>query len=236
MRGTPEEKVIGALVNLKGAMYYATDAGNLKGRDGRDDGAIARGQVADGQRVDEAAVREGKGTEDGNRISDKHPETGAFSMVKFSRDNSKPGSMGRFRKLLVGLKIGEAAEANLEVHRSNKEKQLVIAASKLNQFMADKSLTEKNILKTEDVGGGKIRVTYMPQDFHNIHIQDLVKSVRQVRKKNPFVKAIYDLGSRAMRRQEHLRNKGAKVVKEFQKLTSKMISGAYGDRTALAEA
>lgn len=149
----------------------------------------------------------------------KHPETGAFSMVKFSRDNSKPGSMGRFRKLLVGLKIGEAAEKNLEVHRSNKEKQLVISASKLNQFMADKSLTEKNILKTEDLGGGKIRVTYMPQDFHNIHILDWVKSVRQLRKKNPFVKAIYDLGSRAMRLQEHLRNDGAKTVKEFHNLT-----------------
>ena len=149
----------------------------------------------------------------------KHPETGAFSMVKFSRDNSKPGSMGRFRKLLVGLKIGEAAEGNLEVHRSNKEKQLVISASKLNQFMADKSLTEKNILKTEDLGGGKIRVTYMPQDFRNIHILDWVKSVRQLRKKNPFVKAIYDLGSRAMRLQEHLRNEGAKTVKEFCELT-----------------
>ena len=149
----------------------------------------------------------------------KHPETGAFSMVKFSRDNSKPGSMGRFRKLLVGLKIGEAAEKNLEVHRSNKEKQLVISASKLNQFMADKSLTEKNILKTEDLGGGKIRVTYMPQDFHNIHILDWLKSVRQLRKKNPFVKAIYDLGSRAMRLQEHLRNEGAKMVKEFHNLT-----------------
>ena len=149
----------------------------------------------------------------------KHPETGAFSMVKFSRDNSKPGSMGRFRKLLVGLKIGEAAEKNLEVHRSNKEKQLVISASKLNQFMADKSLTEKNILKTEDLGGGKIRVTYMPQDFHNIHILDWLKSVRQLRKKNPFVKAIYDLGSHAMRLQEHLRNDGAKTVKEFCELT-----------------
>ena len=149
----------------------------------------------------------------------KHPETGAFSMAKFSRDNSKPGSMGRFRKLLVGLKIGEAAEGNLEVHRSNKEKQLVISASKLNQFMADKSLTEKNILKTEDLGGGKIRVTYMPQDFHNIHILDWVKSVRQLRKKNPFVKAIYDLGSRAMRLQEHLRNEGAKTVKGFRELT-----------------
>lgn len=139
--------------------------------------------------------------------------------VKFSRDNSKPGSMGRFRKLLVGLKIGEAAESNLEVHRSNKEKQLVIAASKLNKFMADKALTEKNILKTEDMGGGKIRVTYMPQDFHNIHILDWVKSVRQLKKKNPFVKAIYDLGSRAMRLQEHLRNEGAKTVKDFHNLT-----------------
>lgn len=202
-----------------GEVTYATDAGNLKGRDGRDDGAIARGQVADGQRVDEAAVRERAGAEDENRISDKHPETGAFSMAKFSRDNSKPGSTGRFRKLLVGLKIGEAAESNLEVHRSNKEKQLVISASKLNHFMADKSLTEKNVLKTEDLGGGKIRVTYMPQDFHNIHILDWVKSVRQLKKKNPFVKAIYDLGSRAMRLQEHLRNEGAKTVKDFHNLT-----------------
>ena len=218
-KGTPEEKVIGALVNLKGAMYYATDAGNLKGRDGRDDGAIARGQVADGQRVDEAAGQERAGAEDENRISDKHPETGAFSMVKFSRDNSKPGSTGRFRRLLVGLKIGEAAESNLEVHRSNKEKQLVMSAEKLNKFMADKALTEKNILKTEDMGGGKIRLTYMPQDFHNIHILDWLKSVRQLRKKNPFVKAIYDLGSRAMRLQEHLRNEGAKTVKEFRELT-----------------
>ena len=100
--------------------------------------------------------------------------------VKFSRDNSKPGSMGRFRKLLVGLKIGEAAESNLEVHRSNKEKQLVISASKLNQFMADKSLTEKNILKTEDVGGGKIRVTYMPQDFRNV--PKTVKEFRELTK------------------------------------------------------
>mgnify|MGYP001715752426 CR=1 FL=1 len=98
----------------------------------------------------------------------KHPETGAFSMVKFSRNNSKPGSTGLFRRLLVGLKIGEEAAENLEVHRSNKEKQLVIPASKLNKFMVDKALTEKNILKTEDVGNGNIRVTYMPQDFRNI--------------------------------------------------------------------
>ena len=167
-KGTPEEKVIGALVSLKGAMYYATDAGNLKGRDGRDDGTVARGQVADGQRVDEAAGQERAGTEDGNRINEKHPETGAFSMVKFSRNNRKPGSMGLFRRLLVGLKIGEEAAENLEVHRSNKEKQLVIPASKLNKFMVDKALTEKNILKTEDVGNGNIRVTYMPQDFRNI--------------------------------------------------------------------
>ena len=98
----------------------------------------------------------------------KHPETGAFSMVKFSRNNRKPGSLGLFRRLLVGLKLGEEAVENLEVHRSNKEKQLVIPASKLNKFMVDKSLTEKNILKTEDVGNGNIRVTYMPRDFHNI--------------------------------------------------------------------
>ena len=149
----------------------------------------------------------------------EHPETGAFSMVKFSRDNGKPGSTGRFRKLLVGLKIGEAAEQNLDVHRSNKEKQLVISASKLNQFMVDKSLTEKNILKTEDVGKGQIRVTYMPQNFRNVHSLNAVNSVRQLRKKNPFVKAIYDLGSRAMRLQEHLRNEGAKTVKEFRELT-----------------
>ena len=140
-------------------------------------------------------------------------------MVKFSRDNGKPGSTGRFRKLLVGLKIGEAAEQNLDVHRSNKEKQLVISASKLNQFMVDKSLTEKNILKTEDVGKGQIRVTYMPQNFRNVHSLNAVNSVRQLRKKNPFVKAIYDLGSRAMRLQEHLRNEGAKTVKEFRELT-----------------
>ena len=139
--------------------------------------------------------------------------------VKFSRDSSKPGSMGMFRKLLVKLRIGEEAAENLEVHRSNKEKQLVIAASKLDKFMAKKALTEKNILKTEDLGGGKIRVTYMPQDFHNIHILDWVKSVRQLKKKNPFIKAIYDLGSRAMRLQEHLRNEGAKTVKEFRELT-----------------
>ena len=128
----------------------------------------------------------------------KRPETGAFSMVKFSRNNRKPGSLGLFRRLLVGLKLGEEAVENLEVHRSNKEKQLVIPASKLNKFMVDKSLTEKNILKTEDVGNGNIRVTYMPRDFHNIHILNSMNSVRQLRKKNPFVKAIYDLGSRAM--------------------------------------
>ena len=119
-------------------------------------------------------------------------------MVKFSRNNRKPGSLGLFRRLLVGLKLGEEAVENLEVHRSNKEKQLVIPASKLNKFMVDKSLTEKNILKTEDVGNGNIRVTYMPRDFHNIHILNSMNSVRQLRKKNPFVKAIYDLGSRAM--------------------------------------
>ena len=139
--------------------------------------------------------------------------------VKFSRDSSKPGSMGMFRKLLVKFKIGEAAESNLEVHRSNKEKQLVMSAEKLNKFMVDKALTEKNILKTEDVGNGNIRVTYMPQDFRNVHFLNAVNSVRQIRRKNPFIKAIYDLGSRAMRLQEHLRNEGAKTVKEFCELT-----------------
>ena len=139
--------------------------------------------------------------------------------VKFSRDSSKPGSMGMFRKLLVKFKIGEAAESNLEVHRSNKEKQLVMSAEKLNKFMVDKALTEKNILKTEDVGNGNIRVTYMPQDFRNVHFLNAVNSVRQIRRKNPFIKAIYDLGSHAMRLQEHLRNDGAKTVKEFCELT-----------------
>lgn len=219
-KGTPEKVVILRLLTLKGGELYAREGrGIFSGRNQQGNGTVARGQVADGQRVDEAAGQERAGTEDGNRIKDEHPETGAFSMVKFSRDNSKPGSTGRFRRLLVGLKIGEAAESNLEVHRSNKEKQLVMSAEKLNKFMADKALTEKNILKTEDMGGGKIRVTYMPQDFHNIHILDWLKSVRQLRKKNPFVKAIYDLGSRAMRLQEHLRNEGAKTVKEFRELT-----------------
>lgn len=196
-----------------------------------------KGYDYDGLLLDEGGIPDNNGgvisrgisyvTFEPNQIKSATDNIGAYNTkeddirfsVKFSRDSSKPGSMGRFRKLLVGLKIGEAAESNLEVHRSNKETQLVISASKLNQFMADKSLTEKNILKTEDLGGGKIRVTYMPQDFHNIHILDWVKSVRQLRKKNPFVKAIYDLGSRAMRLQEHLRNEGAKTVKEFHNLT-----------------
>lgn len=219
-KGTPEKVVILRLLTLKGGELYAREGRDIfSGRNQQGDGTVARGQVADGQRVDEAAGQERAGTEDGNRIKGEHPETGAFSMVKFSRDSSKPGSMGMFRKLLVKFKIGEAAESNLEVHRSNKEKQLVMSAEKLNKFMVDKALTEKNILKTEDVGNGNIRVTYMPQDFRNIHFLNAVNSVRQIRKKNPFVKAIYDLGSRAMRLQEHLRNEGAKTVKEFCELT-----------------
>ena len=45
-----------------------------------------------------------------------------------------------------------------------------------------------------------------------------MKSVRQVAKRNPFVKVLYDLAHKAMKKQEKLRNEFGKALKEFNEL------------------
>ena len=149
----------------------------------------------------------------------KHLESqGAFSMPKFSARTNGESRVGNFRRMMDALKSGVKPSPRVEVHDGRREVTADIGVSQVKRFMKDKRLTDDEVISRRELPNGKVRITYYARSAMDIGYADQAKSVRQVAKRNPFVKALYDLASKAMHKQEKLRNDFAKALKEFEKL------------------
>ena len=149
----------------------------------------------------------------------KHLESqGAFSMPKFSARTNGESRVGNFRRMMDALKSGVKPSPRVEVHDGRREGTADIGVSQVKRFMKDKRLTDDEVISRRELPNGKVRITYYARSAMDIGYADQAKSVRQVAKRNPFVKALYDLASKAMHKQEKLRNDFAKSLKEFAKL------------------
>ena len=154
-----------------------------------------------------------------NSLNTKHLESqGAFSMPKFSARTNGESPKGNFKLLkdrirnLVGVTPADNVELPGRISRT-----VTITPKELEHRIEERWIQKKNIIFEEKQKDGKITVTYYP-DTHDVGYADYAKSVRQVAKRNPFVKALYDLASKAMHKQEKLRNDFAKSLKEFAEL------------------
>ena len=141
-----------------------------------------------------------------------------FSMPKFSARTNGESHVGNFRRMMDALKSGVKPSPRVEVHDGRREVTADIGVSQVKRFMKDKRLTDDEVISRRELPNGKVRITYYARSAMDIGYADYAKSVRQVAKRNPFVKALYDLASKAMHKQEKLRNDFAKALKEFEKL------------------
>ena len=154
-----------------------------------------------------------------NSLNTKHLESqGAFSMPKFSARTNGESRVGNFRRMMDALKSGVKPSPRVEVHDGRREVTADIGVSQVKRFMKDKRLTDDEVISRRELPNGKVRITYYARSAMDIGYADQAKSVRQVAKRNPFVKALYDLASKAMHKQEKLRNDFAKSLKEFAEL------------------
>ena len=152
-----------------------------------------------------------------NNTTNRSDNRGGFSMPKFSA-NTQESRKGNFKWLTGAIRsfVGVAPANNLELP-SRPTREQILSPKELEQRIKERWIQEKNIISKEAQPNGKIKVTYYP-DTHNIGLTDIPKSVRQVAKRNPFVKILYDLARKAMRKQEQLRNEFGKALKEFSDL------------------
>ena len=141
-----------------------------------------------------------------------------FSMPKFSVRTNGESRVGNFRRMMDALKSGVKPSPRVEVHDGRREVTADIGVSQVKRFMKDKRLTDDEVISRRELPNGKVRITYYARSAMDIGYADQAKSVRQVAKRNPFVKALYDLASKAMHKQEKLRNDFAKSLKEFAEL------------------
>ena len=154
-----------------------------------------------------------------NSLNTKHLESqGAFSMPKFSARTKEESPKGNFGRLKEGIRslVGVKAAENLELP-GRVQRTVTLSPKDLEKRIRERWIQEKNIISKEKQKDGKIAVTYYP-DTHDVGYADYVKSVRQVAKRNPFVKVLYDLAHKAMKKQEKLRNEFGKELKEFNEL------------------
>ena len=194
----------------------AVVSGNDKGRGSRDNGRSTRGvsRSISGERAG-ARAHFDKLYEDMR----KHLESqGAFSTPKFSANTSGERPKGNFKLLKDRIRslVGVAPADNLELP-GRVQRTVTLSPKDLEKRIRERWIQEKNIISKEKQKDGKIAVTYYP-DTHDVGYADYVKSVRQVAKRNPFVKVLYDLAHKAMKKQEKLRNEFGKSLKEFAEL------------------
>ena len=141
-----------------------------------------------------------------------------FSTPKFSANTSGESPKGNFKLLKDRIRslVGVAPADNLELP-GRPTREVILSPQELERRIKERWIQEKNIISQEKQPDGKIKVTYYP-DTHDVGYADYVKSVRQVAKRNPFVKVLYDLAHKAMKKQEKLRNEFGKALKEFNDL------------------
>ena len=200
---------------------YRTGQATLSGRnDGRGVGETGR-QGTRGVSRSVSGERSGARAHFDKLYNDmrKHLESqGAFSMPKFSARTNGESHVGNFRRMMDALKSGVKPSPRVEVHDGRREVTADIGVSQVKRFMKDKRLTDDEVISRRELPNGKVRITYYARSAMDIGYADYAKSVRQVAKRNPFVKALYDLASKAMHKQEKLRNDFAKSLKEFTEL------------------
>ena len=153
-----------------------------------------------------------------NNNENRSDNQDGFSMPKFSARTNGESRAGNFRRMMDALKSGVKPSPRVEVHDGRREVTADIGVSQVKRFMKDKRLTDDEVISRRELPNGKVRITYYARSAMDIGYADYAKSVRQVAKRNPFVKALYDLASKAMHKQEKLRNDFAKSLKEFAEL------------------
>ena len=141
----------------------------------------------------------------------------AVDDIRFSA-NTQKRPKGNFTLLKDRIRsfVGVAPADNLELP-GRVQRTVTLSPKDLEKRIRERWIQEKNIISKEKQKDGKIAVTYYP-DTHDVGYADYVKSVRQVAKRNPFVKVLYDLAHKAMKKQEKLRNEFGKALKEFNDL------------------
>ena len=152
-----------------------------------------------------------------NNTTNRSDHRGGFSMPKFSA-NTQEDRKGNFKWLTGAIRsfVGVAPASNLELPGRPTREQ-ILSPKELERRIKERWIQAKNIISQEKQPDGKIKVTYYP-DTHDVGYADWIKSVRQVAKRNPFVKILYDLAHKAMKKQEHLRNEFGKALKELGEL------------------
>lgn len=134
--------------------------------------------------------------------------------------NKEPaGSPGRIRKALDHVAGAAHPTEGVTVRDTRGTAVREIGAKQVDRFIRDKKLQKSDIISLTKKPNGKVEIRYKSKDAGNIGLIDQIKTPRQLARKNPFVKAIYDLGNKAIHRQEHLRNKFNETVREFVNLT-----------------
>ena len=153
-----------------------------------------------------------------NNTTNRSDNRGGFSTPKFSANTSGESPKGNFKLLKDRIRslVGVAPLDNLELP-GRVRRTVILSPAKLEQRVKGGWIQKKNIISEEKQKDGKIAVTYYP-DTRDVGYADYVKSVRQVAKRNPFVKVLYDLAHKAMKKQEKLRNEFGKALKEFNDL------------------
>ena len=153
-----------------------------------------------------------------NNTTNRSDHRGGFSTPKFSANTSGESPKGNFKLLKDRIRslVGVAPLDNLELP-GRVRRTVILSPAKLEQRVKGGWIQKKNIISEEKQKDGKIAVTYYP-DTRDVGYADYVKSVRQVAKRNPFVKVLYDLAHKAMKKQEKLRNEFGKALKEFNDL------------------
>ena len=145
-------------------------------------------------------------------------QQGAFSTPKFSANTNGESRTGNFKWLTGAIRslVGVAPADNLELP-GRPQRTVTLTPKELERKIKGRWIQEKNIISKEEQKDGSIKVTFYP-DAHDVGFFDWVKSVRQVAKRNPFVKVFYKRARAAMKKQEHLRNEFGKVLKTFADL------------------
>lgn len=115
--GMSEEKVIGLLINLRGAEYYARGSNNPIGRDGRDAGTVANGNTNGGGMDGGARATEGNGgarQENSVKANESRSDNqGGFSDGQIFEQAAWHGSPHIFRSFDLGaIGTGEGAQAH----------------------------------------------------------------------------------------------------------------------------
>lgn len=140
--------------------------------------------------------------------------------IKYSAslNNEPAGSASRIRRVLDGVKNGTRPIGGVAVRDYRGTSSVTVGKGQEARFMRDRGLTAKDIVEREELDGGKVRLRYRMKGLGPL---GQFHTPRFLARTNPKIKAIYDLGEKAMHTQERLRNQFNKPVHEFARLTKR---------------